>query len=111
MARQKDNYYLVITESSSVTDSGVYTTEATSAFGASQSFGRLTVNAASESQAITNNNNNNSIVNESSSITKSGQPPEFKKLFYDAFVKLGDVSRLDIVVIGSPKPRVCTKNI
>ena len=107
MARQTDNYYLVITESTSVTDSGVYTSEATSAYGASSSVGNLIVNASEASAHVIASGNANE--HGSSSIVKSsGQPPEFKKLFYDAFVQLGDVARLDAVIIGSPKPRVYT---
>lgn len=35
-----------------------------------------------------------------------GQPPEFKKLFYDKHVRPGESLRVDAVILGSPKPKV-----
>jgi hypothetical protein len=108
MARQTDNYYLVIQESTIVDDSGQYTTEASSAYGASKTIGNLTVTAAESSSHTTNSGNTHE---SSSSIVKSsGKAPEFKKLFYDAFVLLGEVTRLETTIIGSPKPRVILVN-
>ena len=160
MARQKDNFYLVITESST-SDSGMYMVEGTNEFGASKSYGRMAVSSSTTSadgtiinskivESTSKNGGNNLIMevddlnmasisglysqlpasiasastsdfqmtqtssgsNQVKMIThtksgQSGQPPEFKKLFYDKFVKLGESIRLETVVVGSPKPKVC----
>lgn len=74
-------------------------TEAINSYGATKSFGQVSVTR--ESHGVANDNL-------PISHSRSGYPPEFTKLFYDKFVKLGDLVRLDTVVIGSPKPRVIT---
>ena len=101
MARQKDNYYLVITESNT-SDSGTYMAEASNTQGKTKSYGRLAVSSSDGQET-------KSYIMETESVSQkggSGTPPEFKKLFYDKYAKLGDTVRLDAVVVGSPKPRV-----
>jgi hypothetical protein len=81
MARQGDDYYLVLTDT--VTDdSGVVMANAANSSGEAKSYSKLSVESG------------------------SGQPPEFKKLFYDRHVQPGDSLRLDAVILGAPKPKV-----
>ena len=108
MARQGDNYYLVISDSVTE-DSGVYMSSATNSSGEAKSYGRLTVSQ----QMTTSDGTTSRSVNVDSSSggirpVGSGQPPEFRKLFYDCNAKLGDSIRLDTTVLGSPKPKVNT---
>jgi hypothetical protein len=111
MARQGDNYYLVITDTVDE-DSGIIMANAANDDGEAKSYGRLTVNqqtassnAASEEASSTIRQLN---VEHASNVVSSskGQPPEFKKLFYDKHVMEGDDIRLDAVILGSPKPKV-----
>ncbi len=96
MARQGDNSYLVLTDSVNE-DSGVYMANASNAHGESKSYGRLTV----QEQTVVEKRSTSG-----GSPKKGGQPPEFKKLFYDKHVQAGETVRIDSVIIGSPKPRV-----
>lgn len=120
MARQGDNYYLVVTDTVTQ-DSGIYMATASNSDGEAKSYGRLTVN-----QQVSSSNNGedqqstirtinvenvqssgSAAASSSSSTTiRSGQPPEFKKLFHDKHAKPGETIRLDAVVLGSPKPKV-----
>ena len=84
MARQGDNYYLVLTDTVNE-DSGVVMANAANNSGEARSYSRL---------AVSSNEGGN------------GQPPEFKKLFYDKHVQQGESLRLDAVILGSPKPKV-----
>jgi hypothetical protein len=104
MAREKDNYYMHIKEST-VSDSGVYMAEAQSSYGtSSRSYGRLdvteedlgpkTLTMESESTIVTN------------FLSSDEQPPEFKKFTYDKFVKLGETLKFEAIITGSPKPKV-----
>jgi hypothetical protein len=110
MARQGDNNYLVISDSASE-DSANYTANASNKVGNSKSNGRLSVDGGSNS-AFRTVNSTEKVTSSSSSSTSvskrgtSGQPPEFKKLFYDRQVNIGDNVRLDTVITGSPKPKV-----
>jgi hypothetical protein len=107
MARQGDNYYLVITDTVQE-DSGIYMASATNTDGEAKSYGRLTVNQQVSSSDV--DSTVKSINVETTSVTgsssKSGQPPSFKKLFYDQYAKLGDNLRLEAIILGSPKPKV-----
>ena len=107
MARQGDNYYLVITDTVTE-DSGIYMTTAQNNDGEAKSYGRLAVN---QQQTVSSSNagdeeEERSTARSISVENRSGQPPEFKKLFYDKHVKLGECVRLDAVVVGAPKPKV-----
>ena len=105
MARQGDNSYLVLTDTVNQ-DSGVYMASASNGFGESKSYGRLTVHEHSSEGS----SSKTSVVEKRStsggSPKKGGQPPEFKKLFYDRHVQSGESVRIDSVITGSPKPRV-----
>jgi len=103
MARQGDNYYLVITDTVDE-DSGIIMANAANDDGEAKSYGRLTVNQQTASSNAASELN----VEHASSVVSSskGQPPEFKKLFYDKHVMEGDDIRLDAVILGSPKPKV-----
>lgn len=110
MARQGDNYYLVITDAVQE-DSGIYMASATNADGEAKSYGRLTVNeqvSSSDGDSIVKSINIET-VNGNGVNAKSGHPPSFKKLFYDQYVKRGDNLRLEAVILGSPKPKVWYK--
>ena len=107
MARQGDNSYLVLTDTDN-DNSGVYMASAFNNFGETKSYGRLTV---SESTTVNGVTNSSSSMVEKRSVSggsprKGGQPPEFKKLFYDRHVTPGESVRIDAVITGSPKPRV-----
>ena len=103
MARQGDNYYLVITDTVEE-DSGIIMANAANDDGEAKSYGRLTISqqaASSEDASSTTRQMNVEHVGGS-----KGQPPEFKKLFYDKHVGAGEDVRLDAVILGSPKPKV-----
>jgi hypothetical protein len=103
MARQGDNYYLVITDTVQE-DSGIYVANATSGDNEAKSYGRLTVN-----EQVSSSDGDTTVkqINvETSAGGRGNQPPTFKKLFYDQYAKLGDNLRLDAVILGSPKPKV-----
>ena len=97
MARQGDNYYLVLTDSVTE-DSGDVMANAANSNGEAKSYSRLSVKQKSAGEAPT------AIVGPAAS--SAGQPPEFKKLFYDKHVQPGENLRLDAVILGSPKPKV-----
>jgi hypothetical protein len=82
MARQGDDYYLVLTDTGTE-DSGLVTAAAANSSGEAKSHSKLAVESSG-----------------------AQHPPEFKKLFYDHHVQPGDNLRLDAVILGSPKPRV-----
>ena len=109
MARQGDNYYLVISDAVNE-DSGVYLASAANSSGEAKSYGRLTVSQQmTSSDGMTTRSVNVETTSSGSAIrsnSSSGQPPEFKKLFYDFHAKMGESVRLDATVLGSPKPRV-----
>jgi len=106
MARQGDNSYLVLTDTTAA-DSGSYMASASNGFGESKSYGRLTVH---EQTTTSQGTSSQSTVVEKRSTSagspRKGQPPEFKKLFYDKHVQAGETVRIDSVIIGSPKPRI-----
>ena len=108
MSKQKDNYYLVINESS-VSDSGVYMAEAQSAYGNARTYGRLNV---SHQDMLSDQQVPKTLTMESEStlvtnyLSANDQPPEFKKFTYDKFVKLGETLKFEAVITGSPKPNV-----
>ena len=103
MARQGDDYYLVITDTVTE-DSGIYMATANNGNGEAKSYGRLAVTQQVTDQDGTTIKSIN--VENVSKPSGSGQPPEFKKLFYDKEVKFGENFRLDATIMGSPKPRV-----
>jgi hypothetical protein len=109
MARQGDNYYLVVNDTVTE-DSGAYSAAAANMEGESKSYGRLNVShQIGSSEASAGRSMMRSIEVEDVSISRSGSagvPPEFRKLFYDKQVKLGDTVRLETIVFGSPKPKV-----
>lgn len=107
MARQGDNFYLVITDT--VTDdSGIFMANANNSSGDAKSYSRLAVTKQQTSSSDGSTFKQVQVENSSSSGGKlsSGQPPEFKKLFYNKHVKIGDDLRIDAVILGSPKPKV-----
>jgi hypothetical protein len=96
--------------------------EATNTYGVSNSYGHLevvsstvTTTSATKSYVVDDGASTSDfqVLNTSEEKIKklkggkSGQPPEFKKLFYDKHVNLGDNLRLDTIIVGSPKPKVC----
>jgi hypothetical protein len=96
--------------------------EATNTYGVSNSYGHLevvsstvTTTTATKSYVVDDGNSDFQVVSTSEEKVKkiqggkSGQPPEFKKLFYDRHVNLGENLRLDTIIMGSPKPKVCLK--
>ena len=109
MARQGDNYYLVITDTVTE-DSGIIMANASNSDGEAKSYGRLAVNqqvaTASDSTGEVTTMRQMNVEHVASTNGNKGQPPEFKKLFYDKHVILGEDVRLDAVILGSPKPKV-----
>lgn len=112
MARQGDNHYLVMNEASAE-DSGIYMANAANTEGEAKSYSRLSVRKQSSDGAVATPSTVRSINVENVPVPSSpggGRPgacaPEFKKLFYDQRVRLGDSLRLDAVIMGSPKPKV-----
>ena len=114
MARQGDNYYLVITDTVTE-DAGIIMANASNSDGEAKSYGRLVVNQQSTSVGDASTSSTSGEVSTirqmnvehvTTSAGNKGQPPEFKKLFYDKQVILGDDIRLEAVILGSPKPKV-----
>lgn len=121
MARQGDNHYLVMNDASTE-DSGIYMANAANTEGEAKSYSRLAVSKSSSSSegnstsvaeqqqqrsTIRALNVENALTASSSGGSRSmAQPPEFKKLFYDTRVQIGENLRLDTVILGSPKPKV-----
>lgn len=112
MARQGDYNYLVINESVTE-DSGVYVANASNSDGEAKSYSKLSVQQ--KQQTSSNNETTGSTlrsINVESVSAGSGtgrpnaQAPEFKKLFYDTNVSLGENVRLETIILGSPKPKV-----
>jgi hypothetical protein len=100
----------------------MYMSEATNAYGVSNSYGHLevvsntvTTTTASQSYVVDDGSSDFQVIGTSEvkkiQGSKSGHPPEFKKLFYDLHVNLGDNVRLDTIILGSPKPKVSFKMI
>jgi hypothetical protein len=107
MARQGDNSYLVLTDTDN-DNSGVYMAAASNGHGETKSYGRLTVSESTTVNGVTTSKSSHVETSSAGPISpkKGGQPPEFKKLFYDRHVSSGDAVRIDAVITGSPKPRV-----
>lgn len=116
MARQGDNHYLVMNEAQPE-DSGIYMANAANSEGEAKSYSRLNVrSSSSEAAGATSSTSvvpavrSINVENVPTSPTISGRPgaqaPEFKKLFYDQRVQLGESVRLDTVILGSPKPKI-----
>lgn len=80
--------------------------------GEAKSYGRLTVNQSSSSSDGGNSERSGTTIKtvETTHIKTSGQPPEFKKLFYDKQVSLGENIRLEACVVGAPKPKVSLRS-
>ena len=77
--------------------------------GEAKSYGRLAVHQSSSSSDAGNSERSGTTTIktvETTHIKSSGQPPEFKKLFYDKQVSLGENIRLEACVVGAPKPKV-----
>ena len=103
MARQGDDYYLVISDSVSE-DSGIIQAQAQNTHGEAKSYGRLTV--AQQSKQSSESASSHSITVTQQKQTAHGQPPEFKKLFYNKHVRIGEDLRIEAVITGSPKPKI-----
>ena len=72
--------------------------------GEAKSYGRLTVNQSSSSSDGSNSERSGTTTIRT--VKTTGQPPEFKKLFYDRQVNIGENIRLEACVVGAPKPKV-----
>ena len=107
MARQGDNSYLVLTDAEN-DNLGVYMASASNGHGEAKSYGRLTVSESTTVNGVTTSKSSHVETSSAGPISpkKGGQPPEFKKLFYDRHVSSGEAVRIDAVITGSPKPRV-----
>ncbi len=115
MARQGDNYYLVVSDTVTE-DSGVFVAGAAGqedgSGGEAKSYGRLTVNqqvassSDGDSSTVKTVESSTTTSNFKPTTTGGGQPPTFKKVFNDQYAKVGDNLRLDTVILGSPKPKV-----
>lgn len=111
MARQGDNFYLVI-QDTVADDSGVFMANAANNEGQAKSYSRLSVTKQTTSSSSSTANDGTVRQLNIENLTSpggtrlSGQPPEFKKLFYDKHVKIGESLRIDTVIMGSPKPKV-----
>ena len=100
MARQGDDYYLVVTESLSE-DSGIIQAQASNTYGETSSYGRLTVSQSKQPQELQSHS-----VSVTQTKSAAGHAPEFKKLFYNKHVRIGEDLRIEAVIAGSPRPKV-----
>lgn len=100
MARQGDDYYLVVTESISE-DSGIIQAQASNTYGETSSYGRLTVSQSKQPHEAESHT-----ISVTQTKSTTGYPPEFKKLFYNKHVRIGEDLRIEAIISGSPKPKV-----
>lgn len=93
MIEQEDGTIILVIESVTADDRGVYTARASNSLGEAKCFSNLIVKSAlSESKSV--------------ELADKQVPPVFKEQFSDQFVAPGEAIKFECIVTGRPAPKV-----